>query len=389
MLVIAAPLYVAAAGYSAARVGLLLSAATAGSVAMTLGLGYLSDRLGRKRVLIVISLLAGSATLAYSVTTEFWILAVMSSFATIRGGGAGSGGGFGPFYPAEQALIASSSSDRDRNSVFAALSLAGVLAAAAGSLVAGLPHILQKSLGVGAVASFRPVFWIAAGVMLAGTLAILPIRERRGGEAPGAPGAAHPAPLSTRRLIGRLWLTNGVNGFVIGVIGPFLTYWFSARYGVGSGEIAVLYAAANALTAVSFVSAPLVARSLGTVRAIVTARAGSVLLMGAMAMAPGFLWAAAAYAARVVVNSIGMPLRQSYVMGISEEHSRSEVAAFGNLPAQATGLVAPTIAAHLLAVSMAAPIWVAAAATAANAALFAVFFRKIKPPEERAQGRVE
>jgi len=386
MLVIAAPLYVAAAGYSAARVGLLLSAAMAGSVAMTLGLGYLSDRFGRKRVLAAISVLAGTATLVYSATTEFWILAVMSSLASIRGGGAGSGGGFGPFYPAEQALIASSSSDRDRNSVFAALSLAGVLAAAAGSLVAALPHILQRSLHVGVVASFRPVFWISAGVMLAGTLAIAPIRERRGGE---APRASAPALLPARRLIGRLWLTNGTNGFVIGVIGPFLTYWFSARYGVGSGEIAALYAAANALTALSFVSAPLVARSLGTVRAIVIVRAGSVLLMGGMAVAPTFLWAAAAYAARVMVNSIGMPLRQSYVMGISEEQSRSEVAAFGNLPAQATGLVAPTIAAHLLAVSMAAPIWLAAAATAVNAVLFAVFFRKIKPPEERAQSLAE
>ncbi len=146
MLVIVVPLYAAAAGYSTVQVGLLLSIAMAGAVVMTIGVGFLSDRFGRKPLLLAISALSTIGASVFPFTTEFWILAIMSALTSIRGGGAGSGGGFGPFYPAEQALVAESSSDSNRNAVFSSLSLVGVLTGAAGSLLAGLPHILQMSL---------------------------------------------------------------------------------------------------------------------------------------------------------------------------------------------------------------------------------------------------
>jgi MFS family permease len=152
--------------------------------------------------------------------------------------------------------------------------------------------------------------------------------------------------ISTRKLIGRLWLTNSVN-----------------RYGVDSTEIATLYSVANLLTAVSYIAAPRVAHRLGAVRAIVFTRLGTILFMAAMALSPTFLLASVAYTVRIMINSIGLPIRQSFVMGVAEEQSRSRVAAIGSLPSQATGMIAPTIASHLmLSVSMVAPIRLAAIA---------------------------
>ena len=34
----------------------------------------------------------------------------------------------------------------------------------------------------------------------------------------------------------------------------------------------------------------------------------------------------------VMINSINIPIRQSFVMGVSEDKDRSKVAAIGNLP---------------------------------------------------------
>ncbi|MBI4765972.1 MAG: hypothetical protein HY787_15465 [Deltaproteobacteria bacterium] len=71
-------------------------------------------------------------------------------------------------------------------------------------------------------------------------------------------------------------------------------------------------------------------------------------------------------------------------MGVASEKSRSKVAAIGNLPAQATGMVAPTIASHLMhSISEAAPMWLATITLAINAGLFGLFFKNIRPPEEK------
>jgi MFS family permease len=125
LLVIAVLLYIHAAGYSTLQVGYLLSIAVAGSTGMTILVGVSSDRYGRKPLSRIIAGLAVIGSAVYALTTQFSVLALMAALASVRGGGAGSGGGFGPFYPAEQALVAGSSPDRDRNAVFSSLSLAG------------------------------------------------------------------------------------------------------------------------------------------------------------------------------------------------------------------------------------------------------------------------
>jgi MFS family permease len=93
LLVIVVPLYVAAAGYSTPQVGYLLSVALAGSTGMTILVGVFSDRYGRKSLLMIMAGLAAIGSAVYALTTQFWVLALMAAIASIRGGGAGSGGG--------------------------------------------------------------------------------------------------------------------------------------------------------------------------------------------------------------------------------------------------------------------------------------------------------
>lgn len=380
LLVIVVPLYIAAAGYSTLEIGYLLSIAMAGSTGMTILVGIFSDRYGRKPLLMIISGLAAAGAAVYALTTQFWVLGLMGALASIRGGGVGSGGGFGPFYPAEQALVAGSAADKNRNAVFSSLSLIGVLAGALGSAVAFLPGFLQKHLQISIIDSYRPIFWIAAIASAAVILLTIPIREKH---TPPLKQDKAPKKLSARNLITRLWVTNSINGLVMGVVGPFLTYWLALRYGATSNGIAMLYTIANLLTAFSYLIAPGIAHKLGAVRTIVLTRLGTVIFMAGMALAPTFLLASAAYIIRVMINSVGLPIRQSFVMGVSEEKNRSKVAAIGSLPSQATGMVGPTIASHLVqSISEAAPIWMATAALAINAGLFELFFRNVRPPEE-------
>jgi predicted MFS family arabinose efflux permease len=105
-----------------------------------------------------------------------------------------------------------------------------------------------------------------------------------------------------------------------------------------------------------------------------------------MAVAPTFFWAAAFYVLRALINSLGMPIRQSYVVGVAEENNRSAVAALSNLPSQLTSSISPSVGAYLMEeISMAAPYYVASAVLLLNAWTYYAFFHREPPPEEREQ----
>jgi MFS family permease len=386
MVTVSVPLYLAAAGNDPVTVGMVLSAGSVGSVLLVLLVGTSADHLGRRRLLVALAVLATVGCAGFAMTTDPWVLGAMAAITAVgRGGGAGSGGAWGPFYPAEQPLVAASVPDRERNAAFATLSMVGVGGSAVGSLLAGLPTLLAAVFGMGALGAFRPVFLLGAVASAAVAWLASKVNEVRS-TVPPPPLLALPA--SARQLIGRLWLTNALNGFIIGALGPFLTYWFSVRYGVGPATLGVLYTVVNLATAVSFAGAPLLAARVGSVRAVTITRLVGSGCFAVMAVAPGFPLAALAYGVRAMLNAVSMTLRQSFVMGVSEDSSRSAVAAFGNLPAQFTGTMTPALAAYLVqAVSVELPIWLATVAMAVNAVMYGLLFRRFVPPEERERRR--
>lgn len=382
LLTISVPLYLDAAGHGPLTVGAVLSAGSVGSVVLVLLVGGTADHFGRRRLLVALAVLAAAGATGFAVTTDPWILGLLAAASAVgRGGGAGSGGAWGPFYPAEQPLVAASVADRDRNAAFALLSIAGVGGSAVGSLLAGVPTLLVTLFALERAAAFRPMFLLAAAASAAVAWLAHEVQEARAA-APRPPLLTVPA--SARALIGRLWLTNALNGFIIGALGPFLTYWFSIRYGVGPATLGALYTVVNVATGLAFTVAPALATRLGSVRAVTVTRLAGSACFAAMALAPTFPVAAVAYAARTVLNAVSQTLRQSFVMGVSDASSRSAVAAFGNLPAQFTGTLTPTLGAWLVqAVSVELPIWLATVAMAVNAVLYGLLFRRFVPPEER------
>lgn len=382
-LVVAVPLYVAAAGYSTMQVGYLLTTASLGSVAFVMLIGLYADRYGRRRVMLVLAALSAFGATAFALTTRFWVLALAAGLASVgRGGGAGSGGAWGPFYPAEQALVADATSHRDRNAAFGGLSFVGVLAGALGSLAAGLPQVAHDAWHLGWLPSYRLLFWLAVVTAIAFFLLVLPLHETVKPQRAQEP--VHLFTAETRSLIGRLWLPNAVNGFGWGLLGSFLTYWLYVRFGVGPAALGTLFTLVNLVAALPLLGAAVVARRLGAVATVVVTRVLSVAFFLAMVLAPTFTLASAFYLVRMIVGSLGMPVRQSFVMGVSEERSRSTVAAFGNLPGQITGAVSPSLGAYMMEViSLEAPLYFSALAQLLNAVTFLLAFRHTRPPEEQ------
>lgn len=382
------PLYLALLGFSAIRLGALFALVAITSAILTAGVGLFSDRVGRKPFIIALPLLTAAAGLVFAVTRNdllIFIFAALGSFG--RGSGAGAGQ-VGPYQPAEQSLLADAITPLARNSLFGYVAFASSLGALiGGGPLAALPD-LAMHLGLHRAGAYQPAFLVVAAFALAAALLPLPIADRR------APSAGQQArrrvsfPRRARPILYRLWLTNSVNGLAVGFFGPFITYWFYRRYGVGPGAIGALYACINIAAMFANLGAARVARRLGLVRAIVISRVLQAVLLFPMVLAPTFWSAGAIYLLRMLPQRLGLPLRQSYVMAVVPPEERGSVAGLSNLPSQGTSATSPLLAGYLFEhVSLTLPFEIAAALQALNTALFYLFFHRLHPPEEQADER--
>ena len=394
------PVYLALQGFSGFALGVLFFGVALFTAVLSSSIGLASDRVGRRVFLVAVPLLAAAAAAVYAVTTwspALVAMAIAGSFG--RGSGAGAGA-VGPYQPVESALVTDSTPATRRNDAFGRLAFGSSGGALVGSVFALLADG-HHARGMATLAAFRPAF-VAAAVLaaVAGLIALALVEPPRAADAggpvvpEGATEAAGPArrrglrfPHRSRPLLVRLWVTNGVNGLAIGMIGPFVTYWLYRRYGVGVGEIGILYAVINLATMPSTLSAAGLARRFGLVRTVTAVRIAQAVLLVPMALAPTFELAGAVYLVRMVVQRIGLPLRQSYVLAMADPAERASVAALANLPSQAAMAASPVLSGYLFDnVSLELPFELGAALQLVNAILFWVFFHGSAPEEERERG---
>ncbi len=402
-LVIIVPIYLAGMGVSASRMGVLFGVCALVNALLAASVGVLSDRFGRKPFLVGIALMMAAGSFVFAISRSFPVMVAAAAFGTIGyGGGVGVGGGWGPYYPAAQSLVAEQIADHGRTHAFGLLSFFGVIASVAGSLLAALPALLARHAGTPPITSYRGLFMLAALAGLGMAVVVLPVRERRhpavarrhlaaerrhrADADPSAAAARRFLGLSqpSWRLVSRFMITNGVNGLAIGMLGPFVVYWFYRRFGVGAASLAHLFFFINLAAALPYLMAGRMTRWFGLVSAVTVTRALSCVLLIGMVLMPSYALAAWLYALRVIVNVLSIPMRQSYLMGVIEPAERASAAGFANLPSQGTQALSASLAGVLMDhVALALPLIVASALQAIHAVLFWTFFRSIRPPEEQ------
>lgn len=389
------PLYLVVLGYGAVALGILLGFSAVAAAGISMSVGMLADRFGRKNCLMAISVMLGIGAIAFAFAGSFTWIVIFASIGSIGRGGALAGGAWGPFYPAVQALVAERTTDYNRTRVFGAFSFVGVMAAAAGTLLAGLPSVLHRMAAMPELETYRILFVFAGVLGFAMAFAVIPVHEdhtaaRHAQKIAASAAVASNTPglrlgLSPRswQLIIRFMITNATNGLAIGMLGPFVVYWFYRRFGVGSAELAEAFFVLNVLSAIPYLMAGRIALMLGTVRSVVWTRGISTALLFMVVLMPTFVWAVALYGIRAIFNMLSIPVRQSYLMGVIPPAERSSASGFANFPSQVMSAVGPYIAGlfmeHLY---LSLPLEFAAVMQGLNTFLYWLFFRNVLPPEE-------
>lgn len=369
-------LHLARTGFSAAAIGLILSAGLGGAVVALFVVTWWGDRIGRKRCLLGLSLLGtlGGVAIAFDGPLETVIAA--AALGMINGMGRDRGAAL----VLEQAILPALGSDADRTKSFAWYNLLMDIGHALGALLAALPEFLEGQ-GYAASEAFRAAFLLYA-LLIAGGLPLyagLSVRS----EVP-ATARATISPES-RGILWRISALFGIDSLAGGFLAASLvSYFFFERFGVSATAIAVLFFAARCLNAVSHLGAAWLAQRIGLVNTMVFTHIPSSLLLATVAFAPNFPIAAILFLLREGLVEMDVPTRQSYVMAVMKPEERTFASGITHLVRVGGWAIGPGFAGWLMqAVAVGSPLLVGAALKIGYDLMLWRAFRNVKPPEER------
>ena len=373
-------IYLSQLGYSTLTVGLVVTTAYAASALLTAVWGYLSDRYGRKNILILLAALTIVSNLVYIFSSHLIFIIAAVIIANVGAGGSGAGGqGGGPMSPVEQALLAEKCTAENRNKVFAANAFVGSMSGSLGALLAGLPQYLQERWNWQPIASYKPLFGLTILFSLVLIYAYSQIDEHH------VYLKREKTKLATKanKFVLKMSLLGMVDNLGGGLISPLLAYWFFLRYGVELKSLGFMFFLSYFLAAMSFLTAPIIARQIGIVRTMAFSHGLASLIYLLLPLAPTFTIAAALIIVRSYLAYMDTPLRSSFIMGVVRPEDRGSAAGLTSLSRHVPVAISPTLSAYLMqSFSLGVPIFIGGFLQLFHDCVFYFMFRDVKPPEE-------
>jgi MFS family permease len=380
-------IYLAQLGYSAVTIGLVISTASASSAVLTALWGFLSDRYGRTKILMLLAGLTVVSNTIYIFFSQLAFIFLAVIIANVGAGGSGGGGqGGGPFNPVEQALLAEKCNPENRNQIFATNAFVGSLMGSLGALVSGLPQYLQENWNWQPVASYKPLFALTILFSLVLFFAYLSIEEHH---VPKKRAQKSAKPTGQTNFVTKISLLGMVDNLGAGLIGPLISYWFFVRFGAELKSLGFMFFLSYLLAALSFLAAPLIARQVGVVRTMAFSHGAASVLYVFLPLAPTFPVAAVMMIARSFLAYMDNPLRNSFVMGVVRPEDRGAAAGMTTLSRHVPVAISPSLSAYLMqAFSLNVPILIGGCLQFFHDCVFYYMFRDVRPPEEQRQRRI-
>jgi MFS family permease len=321
-------------GYSATRIGVIVTGMLMGSAVLTLFTGTWGWRFERRLLLRAGALLMVITGLVFFTSTSFPLLLAFGVIGTMNP----SGSDVSVVQPIEQSLLPLTTSDERRSHTFARYSFSGGALASLGALSAGLParfHWQPESVFL---------IYTFAGVAMLGVYATMsPLVE-------AAAQAAPPTPLGpSKRVVYKLAALFTLDSFGGGfAVQSLLVLWLLRRHHFSVGKAGAVLAVMQILSAASGFIAVRIEGRIGPLRTMAfTHLPGQILLISA-ALMPNAPLAVACLIARSLVSSMDVPVRNAYVMSVVTPAERAAAASVTNVPRSLASALPPIAAGWML-----------------------------------------
>lgn len=369
-------LYLAHLNYGAARIGIIIGVGLTGAALSSLIVTLFGDRLGRRRSLLFLAVLATIGGLVLLLTTHLLTVCAAAFLGMVNGAGRDRAAAL----VLEQAVLPQTVSDAGRTKAFAWYNVLQDAGHALGALAAGLPALIgngdpqgyQITIGVYAA------LYALTGLLYLGLSSAIEARQ-------ATPGWIPPVSPESRRIIARVAGLFAIDSVAGGFLGTaLLSYFFFVRFGAGEAAIALLFFAARIANGVSHLGAAWLAARIGLVNTMVFTHIPASIALIAVAVVPAFWMAVVLFMLRELLVEMDVPTRQSYVMAVVKPEERTFASGVTSLVRLGGWAVGPFAAGALMqGVALATPLIVGGLLKIGYDLMLYRSFRHLRPPEER------
>ncbi len=333
--------YALSLGFDEALLGKLITTSSLTSLIAALPMGYLADIFGRKRSLVMSSVLTSLAVFGmvlFPFEPAFYALNVVMGIAQSLAGIT-----MAPF-------LMENSGEEERTYLFSFGQGFQMLSGFVGTWLGGyLPGWLGAWQGVSATDSsaYAGSLVIVGGLYLLGIVPLLFLRRNRMvGEARSVFAPIQYA-MEKPKLLGQLILPMLVTSIGAGLVMPFMNIFFRTVHHQPDPAIGTLFAWGSLAMGIGLFLAPPLAERFGKIQVVVVTQALSVPFLIILGFSPWFWMSALAYYVRVALMNMSNPVYQTFVMERVDPSARATVASLTSMAWNVGWAFSPMISGYL------------------------------------------
>lgn len=366
--------YILERGFDRDFLGMVNAAPSVAALLLGIFMGQLSDRLGRKRAML---LGVGVAVLCMGMEVTVLNSGLILLFAFL------AGAAHTLYFLSQAPFMMKVSTPQNRTLLFSLNFGLVTLSGAVGSLFAGqLPGLFGDLLNVPArsAGAYQAVLLVSVALSM---LTLIPLSFIKEPRAASEPGKAQPPRPSVWKVLSRpltlqLSAPNLLIGFGAAILMPYMNLFFSERHAVSDQALGVLFSASALLTGIVSIIGPRLAGNLGSkIKAVVLTQAGSLVFLLLMGFSPYLGVVVLSFLARGSLMNMAVPLYSAYAMEQVSEREQGTVNSVKELAWQVGWAVGPYISGLVQQAYGFTPLFAATSVLYASAiALTWVFFGK-------------
>ena len=376
-------LYLDRLGFSLVQIGAFLSAGVAGAAFFAFLVSFIAEKVGRRRLLVTLTLMSAAAGLTLVFIADFLPLIFFAFLGNIPGAG---GGAVGAVQPLEQASLPDTAPSEKRTELFAIYRIVAVGGMALGALAAGLPAFLQDALGMSEIYAYKAMFVGFTLSLLVGALLyslLSPAVEVGSSEQRWV----NPLQLPSRRLIFKLTGLFSLDHFAGSLFMQSLAaYWFVTRFGMELESLGLVFFFSHLLAAISLWLAARIANRIGLINTMVFTHIPASLFLIAAAFSPAAWIAVLFWQLRSFLGQMDVPTRDSYTMSVVQPNERVAMAGIHIVGRSISGTVGPSVSTALwYALSASVPLIACGVLKIAYDLSLYLMFRNVRPLPEASK----